>query len=209
MARYTEAVCKICRREGMKLFLKGSKCVSNSCTFDKKSYAPGQHGQRRSFKQSEYSVQLREKQKIKRMYGLLEKQFHNYFEKADRAQGITGENLLKMLECRLDNVVHRLGLAPSRISARQLVRHRHFLVNGQRVDVPSYQLKVGDIITVAEKSRKLAIIHDSMKRVRDGKLVPWLSLDKAKMEGTVLELPSREHIPVNVNEQLVVELYSK
>ena len=209
MARYTEAVCKICRREGMKLFLKGSKCVSNSCTFDKKSYAPGQHGQRRSFKQSEYSIQLREKQKIKRMYGLLEKQFHNYFEKADRAQGITGENLLKMLECRLDNVVHRLGLAPSRISARQLVRHRHFLVNGQLVDVPSYQLKVGDIVTVTEKSRKMAIIHDSMKKVRDGKLVPWLSLDKAKMEGTVLELPSREHIPVNVNEQLVVELYSK
>ncbi len=209
MARHTGAVCKICRREGMKLFLKGSKCSSNKCTFDKKSYGPGQHGQRRSFKQSEYSIQLREKQKIKRMYGLLERQFRNYFEKADRAQGITGENLLQMLECRLDNVVHRLGLAPSRISARQLVRHKHILVNGRRVDIPSFQLQTGDVITVAEKSRKLDMIHDSMKRVRDGKLVPWLTLDKAKMEGTVLEAPTRDSIPVNVNEQLVVELYSK
>ena len=209
MARYTGAVCKICRREGMKLFLKGSKCNTNKCTFEKKGYAPGQHGQRRSFKQSEFSIQLREKQKIKRMYGLLERQFHNYFEKADNAQGITGEVLLKMLECRLDNVVHRLGLAPSRISARQLVRHRHFLVNDKLVDIPSFQVKVGDIISVANKSRKLDIIHDSMKKVRDGKLVPWLSLDKAAMKGTFLEEPTRESIPITVNEQLVVELYSK
>ena len=209
MARYTGAVCKICRREGMKLFLKGSKCNTNKCTFEKKGYAPGQHGQRRSFKQSELSIQLREKQKIKRMYGLLERQFHNYFEKADSAQGITGEVLLKMLECRLDNVVHRLGLAPSRISARQLVRHRHFLVNDKLVDIPSFQVKVGDVISVANKSRKLDIIHDSMKKVREGKLVPWLSLDKAAMKGTFLEEPVRENIPITVNEQLVVELYSK
>lgn len=209
MARYTGAVCKICRREGMKLFLKGSKCSTNKCTFEKKGYAPGQHGQRRSFKQSEYSIQLREKQKIKRMYGLLERQFHNYFEKADHAQGITGEVLLKLLECRLDNIVHRLGLAPSRISARQLVRHRHFLVNDKLVDIPSYQVKVGDIISVADKSRKLDIIHNAMKKVREGKLVPWLSLDKAAMKGTFLEEPTRENIPINVNEQLVVELYSK
>ena len=209
MARYTGAVCKICRREGMKLFLKGSKCNTNKCTFEKKGYAPGQHGQRRSFKQSEFSIQLREKQKIKRMYGLLERQFHNYFEKADSAQGITGEVLLRMLECRLDNVVHRLGLAPSRISARQLVRHRHFLVNDKLVDIPSFQVKVGDIISVTNKSRKLDIIHDSMKKVRDGKLVPWLSLDKAAMKGTFLEEPTRESIPITVNEQLVVELYSK
>ncbi len=209
MARYTGAVCKICRREGMKLFLKGSKCFTNKCTFEKKGYAPGQHGQKRSFKQSEFSIQLREKQKIKRMYGLLERQFHNYFEKADRAQGITGEILLTMLECRFDNVVHRLGMAPSRIAARQLVRHRHFLVNDKLVDIPSYQIKVGDIISVADKSRKLDIIHDSMKKVREGKLVPWLSLDKAAMKGTFLEEPTRENIPINVNEQLVVELYSK
>jgi len=193
----------------MKLFLKGSKCSTNKCTFEKKGYAPGQHGQRRSFKQSEYSIQLREKQKIKRMYGLLERQFHNYFEKADHAQGITGEVLLKLLECRLDNIVHRLGLAPSRISARQLVRHRHFLVNDKLVDIPSYQVKVGDIISVADKSRKLDIIHNAMKKVREGKLVPWLSLDKAAMKGTFLEEPTRENIPINVNEQLVVELYSK
>ena len=209
MARYTGADCKLCRREGMKLFLKGTKCTTNKCPFEKKGYAPGQHGQRRRFKQSEYAVQLREKQKVKRMYGLLEKQFRLYFEKAENATGITGENLLRMLECRLDNVVYRLGMAASRAAARQLVRHRHFMVNGRLVDIPSFQVSTGDEIQVIEKSRQLDAIHDSMKRVRDGKLVDWLALDKAQLKGSLLELPARESMPVNVNEQLIVELYSK
>ena len=209
MARYTGADCKLCRREGMKLFLKGTKCTTNKCPFEKKGYAPGQHGQRRRFKQSEYAVQLREKQKVKRMYGLLEKQFRLYFEKVENATGITGENLLRMLECRLDNVVYRLGMAASRAAARQLVRHRHFMVNGRLVDIPSFQVSAGDEIQVIEKSRQLDAIHDSMKRVRDGKLVDWLALDKAQLKGSLLELPARESMPVNVNEQLIVELYSK
>ncbi len=209
MARYTGADCKLCRREGMKLFLKGTKCSTNKCPFEKKGYAPGQHGQRRRFKQSEYAVQLREKQKVKRMYGLLEKQFRLYFERAARASGITGENLLRILECRLDNIIYRLGMAPSRSAARQLVRHRHFMVNGRLVDIPSYQVKAGDEIQVIAKSRQLDVIHDSMKRVRDGKLVAWLDLDKAQLKGRMLETPVRENIPENVNEQLIVELYSK
>lgn len=209
MARYTGADCKLCRREGMKLFLKGTKCNSNKCPFDKKGYAPGQHGRARRYKQSEYAIQLREKQKVKRMYGLLERQFHNYFEKAERAKGITGVNLLQMLECRLDNIVYRLGLAPSRAAARQLIRHRHFLVNGKLVDIPSYQLQAGDEVKVREKSRQLDIVHASMKRVRDGKMVSWLSLDKAGMSGKLLEIPDRENIPVTVDESLIVELYSK
>lgn len=209
MARYIGADCKLCRREGMKLFLKGTKCNTNKCPFEKKGYAPGQHGQRRRFKQSEYAGQLREKQKVKRMYGLLEKQFRLYFEKAERASGITGENLLRMLECRLDNVIYRLGMAASRAAARQLVRHRHFMVNGKLVDIPSFQVSTGDEIQVIAKSRQLDAIHDSMKRVRDGKLVEWLTLDKAQLKGSLLEMPVRENIPVNVNEQLIVELYSK
>jgi len=193
----------------MKLFLKGTKCTSDKCTFDKKGYAPGQHGRTRRFKQSEYSVQLREKQKVKRIYGLLERQFHTYFERAERLKGITGENLLRLLETRLDNVVYRLGLAPSRTTARQLVRHRHVMVNGELVDIPSYQLKAGDEIRIREKSRQLEVIHSAMKRVRDGKMVSWLALDKALMQGTILEQPARDAIPVDVNEKLIVELYSK
>jgi small subunit ribosomal protein S4 len=209
MATYTGADCKMCRREGMKLFLKGTKCSTNKCPFEKKGYAPGQHGRTRRFKQSEYAVQLREKQKVKRMYGLLERQFRTYFEKAEQKKGITGENLLRLLESRMDNVVFRLGLAPSRAAARQLVRHRHFLVNGKLVDIPSYQIQKGDEIQVREKSRQLELIHNSMKRVREGKLVNWLALDKATMKGIYLEEPSRDAIPVNVNEKLIVELYSK
>ena len=209
MARDTGADCKLCRREGMKLFLKGTKCTSDKCPFDKKGYAPGQHGRTRRFKQSEYSLQLREKQKVKRIYGLLESQFHTYFKRAERLKGVTGENLLRLLETRLDNVVYRLGLAPSRATARQLVRHRHVLVNGELVDIPSYQLKAGDEIRIREKSRQLEIIHSAMKRVRDGKMVAWLSLDKAGMLGTILEQPARDAIPVDVNEKLIVELYSK
>jgi len=193
----------------MKLFLKGTRCSSNKCAFEKRGYAPGQHGRSRRFKQSEYSIQLREKQKVKRMFGVLERQFRNYFAKADRSKGITGENLLKILEFRLDNIVYRLGLAASRNSARQLVRHRHILVNGRLVDIPSYQVSVGDEIRVKEKSRQLDMIHNSMKRVRDGKLVSWLELNKAQMKGSITEIPTREAIPVNVNENLIVELYSK
>jgi small subunit ribosomal protein S4 len=204
MARYTGADCKLCRREGMKLFIKGTKCSSNKCPFEKKGYAPGQHGRSRRFKQSEYAIQLREKQKVKRMYGLLERQFHIYFAKAERAKGITGENLLKMLECRLDNIIYRLGMAPSRAAARQLVRHRHFTVNDRAVDIPSFQVQAGDIVKVRDKSRQLETIHGAMKRVREGKLMPWLSLDKAAMSGTLLEVPVRESIPVNVNESLIV-----
>jgi small subunit ribosomal protein S4 len=193
----------------MKLFLKGTKCSTNKCPFDKKGYAPGQHGRTRRFKQSEYSIQLREKQKVKRMYGLLEGQFHNYFKKAERSKGITGENLLKLLECRLDNVIYRLGMAPSRSAARQLIRHRHFTVNGTLVDIPSFQLKAGDEVKVRDKSRQMETIHNAMKRVRDGKMMTWLSLDKAAMAGVIIEIPVRDNIPVNVNEKLIVELYSK
>ncbi len=209
MARYTGPVCKLCRREGMKLFLKGAKCSTNKCPMEKRAYAPGQHGRSRRFKQSEYGRQLREKQKMKRIYGVLERQFRRYFDIASRQKGITGENLLQLLERRLDNVVYRLGFAPSRRAARQLVRHRHFAVNGRVVDIPSYLVKPGDRIQVREKSRTLDVIHASMRRVKEGRLVPWLELDKAALVGTFREIPSRQDIPVNVSEQLVVELYSK
>jgi small subunit ribosomal protein S4 len=210
MARYRKAVCKLCRREGEKLFLKGARCSTAKCALEKKAYPPGQHGKtRRMGKFSDYGVQLREKQKIKRYYGLLEAQFHETFIKANRKKGITSENLLQMLESRLDNVIFRLGFASSRASARQMVRHRHFSVNDRLVDIPSYQLKPNDFIQVREKSRKLLVIHDSMKRVKEGKELPWLSLDKAAMKGTFLEVPNRGDIPVTFNENLVVELYSK
>ena len=209
MARYTGPVCKLCRREGMKLFLKGAKCTSNKCPMETRAYAPGQHGRTRRFKQSEYGMQLREKQKVKRIYGVLEAQFRRYFDMASRQKGVTGENLLQILERRLDNVVYRLGFAPSRRAARQLVRHRHFMVNGQVVDIPSYLVKPGDRIQVRPKSRTLEVIHASMRRVREGRLLPWLELDKAAMVGTFREIPSRADIPINVNEQFIVELYSK
>jgi len=209
MARYIGPVCKLCRREEKKLFLKGTKCTSPKCPLEKKSYPPGQHGTRRKFKQSEYGIQLREKQKVRRMYGLLEAQFRSYFEKAERQNGITSENLLQLLERRLDNTVYRLGFAPSRSSARLLVGHRHFLVNGRLVNIPSYILSPGDVVQVKEKSKRLEIIHDAMKRMRDGKLSSWLDLDKAGMKGTFLNAPARADIPVDVNESLIVELYSK
>ncbi|RMD98106.1 MAG: 30S ribosomal protein S4 [Calditrichaeota bacterium] len=209
MARYSGPVCKLCRREGQKLFLKGAKCTSPKCPIEKRSYPPGQHGRSRSFKKSEYGLQLREKQKVRRMYGLLERQFHNYYERAVQQKGITGENLLKILEMRLDNVVYRLGLAPSRAAARQLIRHRHFMVNDRTVDIPSFLLKPGDVVKVREKSRKLDIIHQSIRRIRDGRMLSWLDLNKANLSGTLLEVPNREDIPVDVNESLIVELYSK
>lgn len=209
MARHIGPVCKLCRREEQKLFLKGEKCTTPKCPVEKRGYPPGQHGTRRRFKQSEYGLQLREKQKLRRMYGLLEAQFKNYFTKAERQQGITSENLVQLLERRLDNVVYRLGFAPSRSSARQLVRHRHFLVNGRIVNIPSYILNAGDVVNVKEKSKKLEMIHESMKKIKEGKLVPWLDLDKAGMKGTLLNIPSRADIQLDVNESLIVELYSK
>ena len=209
MARYTGPVCKICRREGSKLFLKGERCQSTKCSFETKSYSPGQHGQTNRRRKSNYGVQLREKQKIKSMYGVLEGQFRRYFASATGMKGVTGTNLMKILESRLDNVVHRLGFAPSLNQARQLVRHRHFSVNGRIVDIPSYQVVAGDVIQVREKSKKMDTIHESMKRIRGDHDLPWLILDKAKMQGIFIQAPERDQMGVDVNEQLVVELYSK
>ncbi|MCP4727181.1 MAG: 30S ribosomal protein S4 [bacterium] len=209
MARYTDAVCKLCRRENEKLFLKGQRCASNKCSFEKRGYPPGQHGKSRRFKVSDYGIQLREKQKIRDTYGLLENQFKNFFKKAEREKGITGDNLVKMLERRLDNVVYRMGFAPSRKSARQLVRHRHFIVDGRVVDIPSFLVKPGAQIKVRDKSRKLEIIHSSIRRLKEAKPYSWLELDKANLTGVFLEIPQREDIPLSAQEQLVVELYSK
>ena len=209
MARYTGSVCKLCRREGEKLFLKGERCFQAKCAFDRRGYAPGQHGQNRRFKQSNYGLQLRVKQKIRRTYGLLERQFRNNYEKAVREKGVTGERMLVRLESRLDVCVYRLGLAPSLKSARQFVTHGHITVNSRKVNIPSYMLKPGDKVQVREKSRKMEIIHNSMQRVRENRMVPYLSLDKAKMEGEFLNLPKRDEIPVTAREQLVVELYSR
>jgi len=209
MARYTGPVCKLCRREGEKLFLKGSRCVAVKCSFEKKSYAPGQHGVSQRVKLSEYGIQLREKQKVRRIYGILEKQFRNYFAKADQLKGVTGENLLRLLESRLDNTIYRLGFAQSRKQARQLVRHRHFTVNGRLVDIPSFLLRPGDLISVKEKSKKLSVLHDSMRKIRDEDMYPWLNLEKAQIQGTFVDWPNRTDIPIQVQENLIVELYSK
>jgi len=209
MARYTGPVCKICRREGEKLFLKGERCLSNKCSFEKRGFAPGQHGKTKRFKISEYGIQLREKQKLKNMYHLLENQFRNTFKRAEREKGITGDNLLRILESRFDNVVFRLGFAPSRKTARQLIRHRHFMINDRVVDIPSYRLKKGDVVKVKDQSKKLETIHRSLRKTRDVNVSPWLSLDKAKLSGVFLEVPNREDIPVDVNENLIIALYSK
>jgi small subunit ribosomal protein S4 len=209
MGRYTDASCRLCRREKQKLFLKGTKCFTEKCPVERRAFPPGQHGQSRRTKISEYGVQLREKQKVRRMYGLQETQFRNTFERALKQTGRTGETLVKLLERRLDNVVYRLGLAPSRKAARQLVNHGHFLVNNHSVDIPSYLLKAGDSIQVRDKSKKLEILHASMKRMKDTAMLPWLSLDKAAMVGIFLNVPERADIPLNADEQLIVELYSK
>ncbi|MGE5362541.1 MAG: 30S ribosomal protein S4 [Bacteroidota bacterium] len=208
MARYIGPSCKLCRREKQKLFLKGAKCFSEKCTVEKKNYAPGQHGLSRRAKFSEYGVQLREKQKVKRIYGLIETQFRTYFEKAAKLKGVTGDNLVKVIESRFDNVVYRLGFAPSRKAARQLIRHRHFLINDRIVDIPSYLLSPGDIIKLREKSKQLDLVHSSLKRTRDS-VYSWLSVDKAALTGTFLQIPERSEVPLNANEQLIVELYSK
>jgi small subunit ribosomal protein S4 len=210
MARYTDAVCKLCRRERQKLFLKGTKCYTEKCPVERRNYPPGQHGANaRRTKVSEYGIQLREKQKIKRTYRLLEKQFRLTFEKANRQRGITGENLVKMLEGRLDNVVYRLGFGSSRAAARQLVLHGHITVNTRSVNIPSYQVKAGDVIQVRAKSRKMDAIHDSMKRITERQVPAWLQLDKANLKGTFVNFPERADVPLNASEQLVVELYSK
>ncbi len=210
MGRYVEASCRLCRRERQKLFLKGVKCYTDKCPLEKRNYAPGQHGLRRRQKVSEYGVQLREKQKVKRMYGVYEQQFRNYFEMATHQKGRTGENLLRLLERRLDNVLYRLGFAASRKSARQLVLHGHFLVNNKQVDVASYLLKPGDVIKVTDASKQLDSIHSSLKRIKEGMLPSYLQLDKAQLTGTFLQVPERSEIPLpDVNEQLIVELYSK
>jgi small subunit ribosomal protein S4 len=209
MARYTGPVCKLCRREGEKLFLKGTRCLSAKCSFEKRSYIPGQHGVGLKSKLSEYGIQLREKQKVKRIYGILESQFRNYYTKATRQKGVSGENLLKLLESRLDNTIFRLGFAHSRRAARQLILHRHFSVNGKTVNIPSFLLKPNDVIEVREKSKKLNAIHEAMRRMKDETMLPWLSLDKAKMKGVFMDVPLRPDIPVNVQENLIIELYSK
>ena len=208
MARYTEASCRLCRREAQKLFLKGERCYTKKCSAEKRAYAPGQHGQQRK-KQSEYGLQLREKQKAKRFYGVLEKQFSKYFDMAVQRQGVTGANLLQILESRLDNVVYRLGLASSRAESRQLVRHAHFTVNGQKVNIPSYLVKPGDTVALRPKSRSV----DKFKAILEitgSKVVPsWLEFDYDNLRGKVISLASREDVDVQVSEHLIVELYSK
>ncbi len=208
MARYIGPKCKQCRREGKKLFLKGERCYSKNCAIDRRPYAPGQHGQNRK-KLSEYGLQLREKQKAKRIYGILETQFRTYFERAERQQGITGENLLRLLELRLDNVAYRLGLGRSRTEARQVVRHNLILVNGKRVNIPSYQVRVGDVIEVKEDAKS----YDRFKQILEvtgSQAAPeWLEADKENLRGTVVALPTRDQIDTDIEETLIVELYSK
>ena len=209
MAVYHDAKCRLCRREGMKLFLKGTRCNTDKCAVERRGYAPGEHGKSRRVKETNYGQQLREKQKARRIYGLLERQFRHYFEKAATSKGVTGETLLQMLESRIDNVVFRLGFAPNRASARQLVRHGHVQVNGRKVDIPSYLLKTGDVISLREKSRQLGVVQNSLES-RKGQSAPeWLELNADTLSGRVLNIPTRGSIPVPVNEQLIVELYSK
>lgn len=208
MARYTDAVCRLCRRQGEKLFLKGTKCYTDKCPVAKRDYAPGQHGKNKK-KLSEYGIQLREKQKARRVYGVLEGQFHTYFEKASQKSGVTGENLLILLECRLDNIVYRVGLGSSRAEARQLVRHGHFTLNGKKVNIPSYIVAPGDVITLTEKSKSLKRFDEILDQTSGRTLPKWLSFDEDKKTVNVVALPTREDIDVNIEEHLIVELYSK
>ncbi len=208
MARYTGATCRLCRREGCKLFLKGDRCYTDKCAFERREYAPGEAGRKR-IKESEYRMQLREKQKTKRMYGLLEKQFHHYYEMANRQQGVTGENLLRILESRLDNVVYRLGFAKSRNEARQQVRHGHILVNGHRVDIPSFRVRPGDLVAIAPKARDMLVIKSALISSERTQVPAWLEVDIEKLQGSVLALPQRDQIDSDIREQLIVELYSK
>jgi small subunit ribosomal protein S4 len=209
VARYTGPVCRLCRREKMKLFLKGDRCFKEKCAIERRGYPPGQHGGRRARRVLGYGLQLREKQKVKRNYGVLETQFRNYFKEADRQRGITGENLLVLLERRLDNVVYRLGLATSRPQARELVRHGHFSVNGRKVDIPSFLVKPGDAVTVKARSQKNAAIQHAMEEVKGRGIPEWLQLQPDRFEGRVASLPTRAQINLPIQEQLIVELYSK
>lgn len=209
MARYTGSECRLCRRENMKLFLKGDRCFGEKCAFERRPYAPGQHGQRRGGKVSDYRLQLREKQKVKRIYGVLEKQFRRYYERAERLKGITGTNLLILLESRLDNVVYRMGFAASRIQARQLVRHNHMTVNGKKANIPSFQVKVGDVVEVKESSRKAPPILEAMETVVRRGIPNWMEVEKESFRGTLKALPNREDLTMPIQEQLIVELYSK
>lgn len=208
MARCTGSVCRLCRRENQKLFLKGDRCNTDKCAFERRSYPPGQHGQGR-IKFSEYGLQLREKQKIKRIYGLMEKQFRNLFETAEQMKGVTGSNLLSMLERRLDNVAYRCGFANSRAEARHLVRHGHFTVNGKKVNIPSYLVDKGDSVEVREKSKSLTAIHGALEAVKRREIPQWLELDSASMKSRVRDIPARDDVTAPMQERLVVELYSK
>ncbi|MGH9161436.1 MAG: 30S ribosomal protein S4 [Vicinamibacteraceae bacterium] len=209
MARYVGSVCRLCRREGMKLFLKGERCYTDRCAIERRNQPPGQQTRTRRNKLAGYGLQLREKQKVKRIYGVLEGQFRRYFDAAARTRGITGETLLQLLERRLDNVVYRLGFATSRAQARQLVRHGHFLVNGRRVDVPSFSLKAGDLIGMRSKTQKNPIVLHAMEEVKGRGIPEWLAIDGQNLQGRILALPTREQIGLPVQEQLIVELYSK
>ncbi|HYC56941.1 MAG TPA: 30S ribosomal protein S4 [Candidatus Binatia bacterium] len=209
MARYTDPVCRLCRREGMKLFLKGDRCYTDKCAIERRNYPPGQHGQGRRRKVSEYAVQLREKQRLKRWYGVMESQFRRYFEMAESSRGVTGEVLLNLLERRLDNMVYRLGMAASRAEARQLIRHRHFMVNGRRVDIPSYLVRVGDQVTIAERSRAKDVFKKALEISQRRGVPEWLELDAVAFTGKIKRLPAREELTMPINERLVVELYSK
>lgn len=208
MARYIGPVCRLCRREDMKLFLKGERCYTDKCAFERRAYPPGQHGQGRR-KRTDYGDQLREKQKLRRIYGVLEKQFRGYYHKASTMKGVTGENLLSLLERRLDNVVYRLGFTSTRSEARQLVLHRHFLINGKKCNIPSRLVRPGDVIELKEKSKNIAKFQESLAALERRGMPTWLELDKDKMTGTIAAMPNREEITMPIREQLVVELYSK
>jgi small subunit ribosomal protein S4 len=209
MAVYHDARCRLCRREGSKLFLKGTRCFTDKCAFERRGYAPGEHGKSRRIKETNYGQQLREKQKARRIYGVLERQFRHYFSKAATTKGVTGEALLQMLERRLDNIVFRFGFAPSRNAARQLVRHGHIQVNGRRVDIPSYLVRAGDEVQLRERSRSLTVVQSALE-ARKGQGVPeWMNLNAEQLSGRILNIPTRANIPVPINEQLIVELYSK
>jgi small subunit ribosomal protein S4 len=209
MAVYHDAKCRLCRREGMKLFLKSTRCFSDKCAIERRGYAPGEHGKSRRTKETNYGLQLREKQKARRIYGLLERQFRHYFTKASVAKGVTGEVLLQMLERRLDNVVFRLGFAGNRATARQLVRHGHVRVNGNKVDIPSFLVKSGDEIAIRDRSRSLTVIQTALESRKGQSSPEWLDVNADQLTGKVLNIPTRQSIPVPINEQLIVELYSK
>jgi small subunit ribosomal protein S4 len=209
LARYTGASCRLCRRENLKLLLKGDRCYGDKCAFERRPYAPGQHGQRRGGKFSDYRLQLREKQKVRRIYGVLERQFRRYYYHAEKQKGITGTNLLILLETRLDNIVYRMGFASSRIQARQLVRHNHFLVNNRKVNIPSYQVEVEDVIEIKEGSHKVPSILEAMETLVRRGIPNWIELDKGNFKGTLKTLPNREDLTMPIQEQLIIELYSK